>query len=340
LKINADSLATQLQTTLLRAYLVSGDEELLAGEAADAIRAAARSQGFTEREVFFFERGADWGEMSASARNLSLFGSRRILEIRLPTGKAGTAGNAVLASLIKDSDPDTLLLILTPKLDRDTQGTEWVRAAEAHGGWVQVWPVDAARLPAWLKGRCRRLKLDVTDEAVELLAARTEGNLLAAHQELEKLVLLGEQGQIGVQTLLASVVDSARFDVYQLNEAVLAGEAGRALRILGSLRAEGDDDLTLALWALTKAMRDLWNGLRAPSGASRQGGWQRQGAALEKGLRRARALPFAALTVRAERADRMIKGRLSGNAWDEMALLALEICSRPVLPPARGVLAP
>jgi DNA polymerase III subunit delta len=174
---------------------------------------------------------------------------------------------------------------------------------------------------------------------VDLLAARTEGNLLAAQQELEKLALLGLKGRIGVDSVLASVADSARFDVYQLNEAVLAGEASRALRILGSLRAEGDSDLTLALWALTRAMRDLWSGLTAPPGASR-GGWQRQAAALEKGLRRARQLPFGALTVRAERADRMIKGRLTGNPWDEMALLALEICGRPALPAARSVLIP
>jgi DNA polymerase-3 subunit delta len=338
-KINTDSLATHLQSSLLPAYLVSGDEALLVGEAADAIRAAARARGFSAREVFFIERAADWGQVRSSARNLSLFGDRRIVEIRLPSGKAGTAGGAVLAGLLKDLDPDTLLLILTSKLDRDVQGTEWVRAAEAHGGWVQAWPVEAARLPAWLKGRARRLKLDVSDEAVELLAARTEGNLLAAQQELEKLTLLDVKGPIGVDTVLASAADSARFDVFQLNEAVLAGEASRALRILGSLRGEGNDGQTLALWALTKAMRDLWNGLTAGQTAAR-GGWQRQAQALEKGLRRAQGLPFVSLTTRAERADRMIKGRLSGNAWDEMALLALEICSRPVLPAPRSVVNP
>lgn len=336
-KLTIDGLASHLQSSLAGAYLVSGDEELLAGEAADAIRAAARAKGFTEREVHFIERAADWGEVRAAARALSLFGSRRLLELRLPTGKAGATGNTVLAGLLQEPDPDTVVLILTGRLDRDAQSTEWVRGIESRGCWVQIWPVEPGRLVAWLKGRCRRLKLDVQEDALGLLAERTEGNLLAAHQELEKLALMGLKGPITAASVLASVSDSARFDVFQLNECVLAGEPERALRILGSLRAEGQEQ-TLVLWALTKAMRDLWNGLRAPPGASR-GGW-RQSGALEKGLRRARGLPFAALTVRAERADRMIKGRLSGEPWDEMALLALEICGRPVLPAPRGVLRP
>jgi len=337
LKLGSDTLAAHLQQQLLPAYLVSGDETLLAGEAADSIRAAARAAGFTEREVHFLDRSSDWSLVRASARNLSLFGERRIIEIRLPTGKAGQAGGVVLRALLEAADPDTLLLILTPRLDREAQGLEWVRAAEAHGGWLQVWPVEAGRLVGWLRSRCRRLKLDVTDEGLELLAERTEGNLLAAHQELQKLALQGGPGPISAASVLASVADSARFDVFQLGEAVLAGEVERALRILWSLHAEGTE-ATLVLWALNKAVRDLWNALQSQGDAPR--GWQRQSAALSKGLRRARGLKFAELTARAERADRMIKGRLTGNAWDEMALLALEICDRRALPCPADVLNP
>jgi DNA polymerase-3 subunit delta len=180
------------------------------------------------------------------------------------------------------------------------------------------------------------MSLTLTDPALELLAARTEGNLLAADQELTKLTMMGVQGPVSPELLLASVADSARFDTFQLLDAVLAGDPERALRILGSLRAEGADSV-LVLWALTKAMRDLWTGLTQPGGPASRGGWQRQSAALEKGLRRARQLPFDALTVRAERVDRMIKGRLIGEPWEEMALLALEICGHPVLPLARDV---
>jgi DNA polymerase III subunit delta len=331
LKLTPDSLASHLEQRLLPAYLVSGDEPLLTGEAADAIRARARAEGFTERDVHFLERGSDWDDVRASAGNLSLFGSRRLLELRLPTSRPGVAGNNALLSLLQREDPDTLILIVAPRLDRDAQGTQWFKALEARGGWVAVWPVEAGRLAGWLRGRCRRLRLQLDDGAVALLAERTEGNLLAAHQELEKLRLLAPAGAITADTVLASVADSARFDVFRLSEAVLSGEAERALRVLAGLRAEGTEQ-TLVLWALTKALRDIWGAVSSPGGGGARGAWQRQAAALEKAVRRAPRLSFRALTLRAARADRMIKGRLRGDAWDEMALLAAEICARPAVP--------
>lgn len=335
MKLNPDSLATHLEQKLLPAYLVSGDDPLLTGEAADAVRAKARAAGFTEREAHFLERGSDWDDVRASAGNMSLFGSRRLVEIRLPSGKPGVAGNKALVALLERGDPDAVLLILTPRLDRDAQNADWVRAVEAHGAWVQVWPIDVERLPGWLRGRCRRLKLDATDEALELLAERTEGNLLAANQELEKLTLLARDGRITADTILSSVTDSARFDVFQLGEAVLAGDTERALRMIAGLRGEGTEP-TLVLWALIKAMRDLWNAMASPGGAKPRT-WQRQSAALDKALRRSGRLSFADLTVRAGRADRMVKGRLAGNAWDEIALLAADICGRSPLPTPQSV---
>ena len=329
MKLTSDSLAAQLAQRLLPAYLVSGDEPLLTAEAADAIRARARAAGYTEREVHFIERAGDWDDVRGSAANMSLFGGRRVLEIRLHSGKPGVAGNAAMVALLEARDPDTLFLVLAPRLDRDAQAADWVRAIEAYGAWVQVWPVDAARLSAWLRARARSLGLDADDEAIELLAARTEGNLLAAHQELAKLALLTAGGRVTAAAVQASVADSARFDVFQLGEAVLEGETTRALRMLAGLRAEGTE-ATLALWALTKALRDVWN---AQAGGGRAPGWQRQGAALAAAQRRAPRLSFRTLVQRAARADRMIKGRLTGNAWDEMALLAAELCAQPTVAP-------
>ena len=325
MKLTSDSLATHLGERLLPAYLVSGDEPLLAAEAADAVRARARQAGFTEREVHFIERAADWDEVRASAANLSLFAARRVVEIRLASARPGAAGNSALIALLEAHDPDTLFLILAPRLDRDAQAADWVRALEAHGAWVQIWPVDPRRLVAWLKGRCRRLKLEASDEALELLAARTEGNLLAAHQELTKLTLLAPGGRVTPDAVLASVADSARFDVFRLGEAVLGGETARALRVLAGLRAEGTEP-TLVLWALSRALRDMWS---ARGGGEAPAWQQRHRAALEQALQRASRLPFAALAVRAARADRMIKGRVAGNAWDELALLAADICGQP-----------
>ena len=336
MKLTTDALSGHLEQQLLRVYLIAGDDPLLTGEAADAVRAGARAKGFTERDVHFMERGSDWDDVRASSSNMSLFGSRRLVEIRMPTGKPGVAGGAALTSMLEIEDHDTVYLILTPRLDRDVQNAAWVKAAEAKGAFVQVWPIDSDRMTPWLRGRARRLGLDITAEGFDVLAERTEGNLLAAHQELEKLKLVAQPGQITADTILASVGDSARFDVFQLGESVLAGDTERALRMLGGLRAEGVE-ATLVLWALTKAVRDLWSSASAAPGA-RPRVWGRQAVALEKGARRAPRLPYSTLAVRAGRADRMIKGRLFGNAWDEMALLAADICGHPALRAPRSVL--
>jgi len=334
LKLTADTLTTHLAERLLPAYLVSGDEPLLAGEAADALRARARATGFSEREVHFIERVGDWDALRAAAASRSLFGARRVLEIRLASGRPGATGNATLAALLAMRDPDTLLLILAPRLERDAQGAEWVRAVEAHGAWVQLWPVAPERLVAWLRSRCRRLGLELSDQALELLAARTEGNLLAAHQELAGLALLARADGVTTDTVRASVADSARFDVFQLGEAVLAGEAARALRVLARLRAEGTE-ATLVLWALTRALRDAWS-VRAGGGGGVPA-WSRHGAALAQAAQRASRLSFTALVQCAGRADRMIKGRSSGDPWDELALLAAELAGVQPLAERRRV---
>ncbi|MBV8341203.1 MAG: DNA polymerase III subunit delta, partial [Gammaproteobacteria bacterium] len=326
-KLTVDSLTAHLAGTLLPAYLISGDEPLLAGEAAAAVRASARKAGFTEREVHFIERAADWDAVRASAANLSLFGARRVLEIRLTSGKPGAAGNAVLSALLAATAADTLYLILAPRLERDAQGAEWVRAIEARGGWVQVWPVDPQRLVTWLAARSRSLGLEPERAALELLAARTEGNLLAAHQELVRLRLSAPERRLTAEAVLSSVADSARFDAFELGDAVLAGDSARALRILAGLRGEGTE-ATLVLWALTRALRELWN---ARSGGSGPPPWQRRGAALAAAARRAPTAPFAALAARAARADRVLKGRIPGVAWDELALLTAELCGQSVL---------
>src|SRR5215207_9867302 len=211
LKLNIDSLATHLERQLLPAYLISGDEPLLAAEAADAVRARARDLGFTERETYFIERAADWADVRASASNLSLFAAKRVIEIRLNSAKLGVAGGAALTAVLKTKDPDRVLLILAPKMDREAQNAEWARTVEGSGASVQVWPVDAAHLVGWLRTRCAKLKLAVPDDALEILAERTEGNLLAANQELAKLRLMVRGNEVSTQDVLTSVADSARF---------------------------------------------------------------------------------------------------------------------------------
>ncbi len=163
LKFNSDSLAQHLEQQLLPAYLISGDEPLLTGEATDAIRAKARQSGFTERETHFMDRGGDWNDVRASANNLSLFAERRIVEIRMPTAKPGKTGGEAIVALLASRDPDRVIVLNTPKLDRDAQGSEWVRAIETHGALVQIWPVENTKLTGWLRARAKRLRMTADD---------------------------------------------------------------------------------------------------------------------------------------------------------------------------------
>ena len=309
MKLNPDSLPRHLAQQLLPVYLISGDEPLLAAEAADAVRARARARGFTEREVLFLDRGADWDAVRASVGSLSLFAERRIIELRLPSGKPGVSGGRALVSTIEALAGDVLLLILTGRLDRDAQSAEWVRAADARGALVPVWPIAPERMVGWLEARCRRFGLQLEPQALKLLADRTEGNLLAAHQELEKLKLLDTGAPVSEAQVLASSSASARFDVSGLTQALLAADCARALSILDGLRAEGVE-LPLVLWAVLRALREITG----------------------TGGRTGRRPSAQALLARAARADAMAKGRSWGNAWDEVALLATELCGRPALP--------
>jgi DNA polymerase-3 subunit delta len=311
MKLTLEGLPAQLAQRLLPAYLVSGDEPLRVGEATDLIRAAARAAGFNEREVFFIERASSiWEDVQQAAQSLSLFASRRLIEIRLPTGKAGVTGAAALLRLIAAAGDDLLLLVVTGKLERDTQNAEWVQALTARGAWLPVWPIDRAHLPQWLRQRARAVRLSLSEEAIAMLAERCEGNLLAAQQEIDKLVLLWPSGStVSAADVAASSADSARFDVFQLGEAVRTGNASRALRILSGLQSEGAEPV-LVLWSLLRE-------LRAAQAASAR-------------------LPFARLTARAGRADRMAKGLASGDPWDELALLAVELCGLRTLPLLRA----
>lgn len=336
MKLSLENLAVHLKQGVQRgqlapAYLVSGDEDLLVGEACDAIRSAARSAGYSEREVHFPERSADWSDIVASSSSMSLFGDRRVMELRFP-GKAGKEGGAALQDLIETAGNDTLLLVVTPRLDYATQNTAWVKALEAKGAWLPIWEIGPRQLESWLSQRLKAAGLEPTADAVALLASRVEGNLLAAKQEIEKLKLLVPAGRLDATAVLEAVASSARYDVFGLGEAVVAGDASRALRILSGLRGEGTEP-TLVLWSITRELRNLWS-LRKGDDPSRRPGPRptpSQLAALERARPRAARMPFARLASRALRADRMIKGRLAGDPWDEMTLLCAECCGlRPI----------
>lgn len=331
MKISGDNLAASLVRQLQAIYLVSGDEPLLVNEATDAIRAKARAEGYTERDLHFVERGFDWQGLLAQSRSLSLFAQRKIIEIRMPNAAPGEQGADVIVELAQQPAPDNLVLIVTGKLDGRTQSSRWVSAVEKRGVLIQVWPIELPRLSGWIRERLGRHKLLVDAAAATLLAERVEGNLLAAHQEVEKLALLLPPGQVTAENVLDAVADSARFDVLQLGDAAMRGQTARALRILDGLHGE-DVEPTLVLWALNKDLqwlaraRNLMNkGQSAESAMNALYVWRPRQGAMQQALGRMNRHTLRNLLLDAERADRAIKGVLRTDPWLELERLVARL---------------
>lgn len=323
----ADQIDRLLRDAFVPAWLVVGEEPLSFNEAADAIRAKARSLGYTDREVFDVDRRFDWNQLEVAGRALSLFASRRILELRMATSGPGAEGGALLKTLVSDPPPDTVLLMLLPQRpDGALWSSGWAAAFEKHGHVVQAWPVEIDRLPQWIVARARRRGLELDREAAALLAARVEGNLLAAHQEIEKLALIHGAGPLDEDAVAEAVADSARFDIFKLGEAALAGDAARGLRILDGLRAEGTEP-TLVLWLLCRELRAVVAERRSPGGGyhGRGAQAQRRAAAVAAAARRLSGPKLRALTRQAARADRAIKGRGEGRPWEEIEALVASL---------------
>ncbi len=329
MRLRPEQLAGHLRSPLLPIYVISGDEPLQAGEAADAVRQAARTQGFAEREVMHAETGFDWGSLSAAADALSLFAERRVLDLRVPGGKPGDAGGKALSAYAERPPEDNILLVSLPRLDKRQQQTKWFKALEAAGAVIQVWPVGQKELPGWIAQRMRSRGLESQPEVVRLLADKVEGNMLAAAQEVDKLHLIFGEGAIDPGEVALAVADSSRFDIFELVDTALSGDAARTARILDGVRGEGVEPV-LILWALAREIRSL-AGMAAgvaqgaaPDQVIRQNRvWPKRQAAVRSALERHKAGRWEAFLARAGRVDRTIKGAEPGNAWDELVQLAL-----------------
>jgi len=264
MQLAAPQLAAQLQKGLRSLYTLHGDEPLLVQEAGDAIRAAARAQGYTERTVHTLAGAhADWSSVLASGASLSLFADKQIVEVRVPSGKPGKDGSAALQQLAEAADGNdaTLTLVLLPRLDMATQKSAWFAALDAHGVTVRLDPVDRKALPQWIAARLQAQGQRVVageegQRTLAFFADRVEGNLLAAHQEIQKLALLHPAGELSFQQVESAVLNVARFDAFKLAEAVLAGQLARVQRMLDGLQAEGEAPV-LVHWALAEDIRTL-----------------------------------------------------------------------------------
>jgi len=298
-------------------------------EAADHVRKACRKQGFSERQIYHIDNSFDWQIFLNEISALSLFSDRKLIELRMPTGKPGDAGTQAIEHYCQQRADDLVLLILCEKLDGSAARAKWHKAVDGAGVTIPIWPVDAQQLPRWIEQRLRSRGLSATPDAVQLLAERVQGNLLACAQEIEKLLLSAENKNIDVEMIAAAVADSARFDAFALAEDALSGKAAACLRALNGLRGEGTEPPVI-LWVLTKELRTLYrcaeqieqgNGIdRVLDGA---GVWDRRKPLVRLALQRLPRVQVAALLQLAQRIDAAIKGGSGDNPWlllDELVI--------------------
>lgn len=335
MQLRHDALDAHLAKSLAPLYVITSDEHLLALEAADKIRKTARAQGLTEREVLIVERYFKWGELLAANQSQSLFGDRKLIELRMPTGKPGKDGGQALQEYVGALSPDNVTLITLPKLDWQTQKSAWVSALQQAGVYIDIPLVERAHLPAWIGTRLTAQRQSADRQSIDFIADRVEGNLLAAHQEIQKLALLHPEGKLSFEQVQDAVLNVARYDVFKLNEAMLAGDATRLVRMIDGLKGEGEA-LPLVLWAMAEEIRTL---LKIKAGAAQGKAvgmllkefriWGPREKLMEPAVRRLKLSTLEAALQEAAQIDKMVKGlrakAFAGDAWDALLQLGLKV---------------
>jgi DNA polymerase-3 subunit delta len=309
-------------------YLISGDEPQQVAEITDAIRRAAQEAGYLEREILSQDSGFSWNDLPAAAYATSLFADRKVIDLRLPSGSPGTEGAKILTAYCERLPEDTLLLITTGKLAPASLKTRWFQALERVGVCIQVWPLEGEDLQRWLQQRLQQRGMSADNEGMRLLAARIEGNLLAAAQEIEKLYILYGAGFLDAAKIVDAVADSSRYDVFKLTDSLLAGHPGRITKILAGLKDE-DVAAPVVLWAITrearvlcKLKRDMAAGKNRDAAMQAQQIWDKRKALVSHALDRLTETALHRILVISAKADREIKGQQSGDPWQSL----LEIC--------------
>jgi DNA polymerase-3 subunit delta len=331
-------LPAHLERALAPIYVVHGDEPLLAIEAGDAIRASARKAGCTEREILVAEPGFRWDALASANANLGLFGERKLVDLRIPSGKPGVDGAKMLSDCAQRPNPDQVLLVTLPRVDRETKASAWFAALADAGVAIAVYPLERTELPAWIAARLSRQGQRVARETLAFLADRCEGNLFAARQEIEKLALLLPEGELAHDAVERAVADVARYDVFQLSEAWLDGDAARAVRIVAALQAEGEG-IQLLLWQLGEDLHALASVLAAratgtpiASAVRSARVWGKRQGAMERAARRLGPADVVPLLSALARLDALSKGIGRGNVWDELRTAAMHLCGKPPVP--------
>lgn len=324
--LTPDQWRKQLTAPALKPVQLLAGEELLVLEAGDALRARTRELGYDEREVLHVETRFDWDDLARAAAGMSLFATRRVLDLRLPTGKPGREGSAAITAYCKDPPPDTLLMITCTQWAKKQAGA-WTRAIEKVGCMTVFWPPKSHEWPRWIANRLATHGVKASPDAVAMLADRVEGNLLAAAQEVDKLAVLHGEGTLDAATMEDLVTEGARFDVFKLTDAAFAGDAARALRIIQGLQAEGHELIALMGWLVNQLELALRLALAADFGAQAKTErlWQAREKLFRAALQRAPREHWQRCLTLAARIDRMTKGREYGDPWREAQRLVAAI---------------
>jgi len=349
--LKGEQLAAHLERELRPLYVLYGDDPLLVIEAADAIRAKARQQGYSEREVMTVLPQFDWGSLLAAGGNMSLFGDKKLIDLRIPTGKPGKEGSAALQQWCQNLSMDNLLLITLPELDWREEKAVWFTALVNAGIAIKLTAPSLTELPGWIAGRLRRQQQSADLESLKFVAERVEGNLLAAHQEIQKLGLLYPAGQLSSAQIRDAVLNVARYDIEGLREALLAGDIARLTRTLDGLMQEGEAP-PLVLWAMSEEIRALTT-IRVGMDSGKSVDmllkdakvWGPRANPVKKAVQRLSGETLEAALQHADKIDRLAKGIGQGNIWEEFLRLGLRLCpgisrSSGAASPAAGRLRP
>ncbi len=331
MKLRIEQLEQHLKQPLASIYIVCGDEPLQVQETSDTIRQQAVKQGFIERQRFVVETGFDWQQLLASANALSLFSEQQLLELHIPSGNPGDAGRKALVTYTENPPQDKLLLIIAGKIESSTQKTKWFKTLEKASVLVQAWPINAAQLPRWIAQRMRQAGLQADLASTQLISERTEGNLLACAQEIEKLRLLYGEGKLSHEQVAAAVANSARYDVFNLADTALQGDQAGVMRIIQGLEGEGTA-APVVLWALAREIRALAKMAfvahqeQSIDAAMRsQYIWEKRRPLIKRALQTHSLKRLQSMLQQATKIDSIIKGNQAGNAWDELQRLALAL---------------
>ena len=341
MQLKGEALPAHLERNLASLYVVYGDEPLLTIEAGDAIRAAARRAAYSEREVLVAGPGFAWSALQAAGGNLSLFGERKLIDLRIPTGKPGRDGGDALKQYCARLSPqvpasDTLTLITLPELGWQEEKAAWFVALSQAGVVVKLTAPSLDQLPGWIAMRLKRQEQSADNAALSFIAERVEGNLLAAHQEIQKLALLFPPGRLSLDQVCEAVLNVARYDIDALRESVLVGDAARYARVLAGLRQEGEA-LPLVLWALTEELRlllalrqGLDHGRPLDAVLKEWRVWGARQMAAKKAVSRLSTQRLQAALTAAADVDRAVKGMASDDPWLLLLRIGLSLSCEAV----------